>query len=195
MRVAVAVFLAGVLLGAGARADETAEEPAHVPTMAEDGKVLERCVIRERKAVENCIGMIASPCLREADSGGSETQCYGREGGAWLHLVDDYAGRILLHLDNADKKTEFAEAQQAWGDHRDKSCTFVYAFVEGSMAAPMAAACFRTENARRASDLMRLVDHVEDFMRPQPPRPAPKKDAGTPRKSAPPPKPSKSRPQ
>lgn len=153
---ALLISIAGLGAASSARAGDATHEPMSAVAAAEK---LEACAdLRKGQNLNRCLGQISDVCLAKARDNGAQVQCHGRERDAWAALMDKQIKLVATQLDD-DQKKAFEESQAAFIDYRNKSCSFIAAYVDGSMAYPWVAACEAAETARRAQALMKLVSY------------------------------------
>ena len=132
---------------------------------AKDAAVIQKC-IKEKTgrnwAWENCIGIISKPCTKDEGAMTSHEviACDRREQAVWDNILNETYRRLLTKLDET-KQQKLREMQRAWIASRDKSCTFLYDYFEGTMANPMIAACEARETGRRALFLLGFLNDAE----------------------------------
>ncbi len=104
-------------------------------------------------AAESCIGIVSTPCLKEAKSTADMNRCNDREKAVWDDILNETYRRLGKKLD-AEQQGKLRDMQRAWIVSRDKTCGFYWDYYQGTMASPMAAACVNHETARRALFLL-----------------------------------------
>lgn len=137
------VFLAAVLVGGGAVADE-------------DHDYLEACLAaaggRTNAARVTCFGQVSELCLAgTAGTTADMVGCANREFAAWSGLLERAYADVRATQPDA-RLAVVMRAQEAWIVWRDARCS-VYTTFEGSLARPLATLCLAETTARRVSDL------------------------------------------
>jgi uncharacterized protein YecT (DUF1311 family) len=114
-------------------------------------------------AWEQCIGTISEPCSKDEESMApyKVIACYDRERAVWDAILNKSYQALRQALDE-DQQGKLREMQRAWMTSRDKTCEFLYAYFQGTMANPMMAACLARETGRRALYLRGFADDVAD---------------------------------
>lgn len=132
---------------------------AAAPVRAQSGAIAQ-CVATERKADRDgaaCIGKIANPCLDKPEGGSTQGQvaCVRAESKEWDELLTrEY--RALLAEMPAATISKIRDAQRQWLALRNADCALPYLLLEGgTMAQPIAAACYQHRTAERAIQVMR----------------------------------------
>lgn len=128
---------------------------------AEDTRSIESC-IKEKAAKErpeNCIGLIADPCLETpaGQSTAGQAGCYQREQLVWDDILNETYRRLQGQLEGK-LKTQLRDLQRVWIEARKQQCDFYRDVIQGTLAIPIGASCYNTETARRALYLLSLLD-------------------------------------
>ena len=148
----VACAAALILSAAGAWAQ--AEKPA-----PKDAAAVQACLDSERGEEldgARCIGVVADPCLENANSTVDMRECSSRELRVWDVMLNDAYAQVREQLD-AKQQIKLRDMQRAWIASRDKTCAFYYDFHQGTMATPLIAYCMVRETARRTMFLRRFL--------------------------------------
>lgn len=126
---------------------------------ADDEARITQCLSGADGSEEKCISLVSEPCM--ALPGGETTvgitACFRRESKVW----DGMLNRDYQALKRAMSREEFValrDTQRAWIKYRDLKCAYPYTVIKGTIAGNFAASCFNTETARRAIDLKRWRD-------------------------------------
>ena len=86
---------------------------------------------------------------QEGASDRGTADCYRLETAIWDDLLNENYKSLAADLDD-EQKAKLRDMQRAWIAYRDSTCGFYYTKIQGTMAAPMGAACAARETARRA---------------------------------------------
>lgn len=147
-----ACVIAVLMANATAKAESAKPSP-------KDAAAVRACLESERGEEldgARCIGVVADPCLENANSTADMNDCSTREYRVWDALLNDSYGQVRKLLD-AKQQIKLRDAQRAWLASRDKTCQFYWDFHQGSIASPMAAYCMVRETARRVMFLRRFL--------------------------------------
>ena len=126
---------------------------------ADDEARIAQCLSGADGSEEKCISLVSDPCLAlpGGDTTVGITACFRRESRVW----DGMLNRDYQALKRAMSREEFValrDTQRAWIKYRDLKCAYPYAVIKGTIAGNFSASCFNTETARRAIDLKRWRD-------------------------------------
>jgi uncharacterized protein YecT (DUF1311 family) len=157
-RSGIAAVLLCILAALPARAEDDKPDPR-------DAAAIEKCIKAKTGrnwAWESCVGTVSEPCIKDemAMPPSEITACYERERLVWDSILNDSFCRLRAKLEDKQVR-KMREMQRAWITSRDKSCEFLYDYLEGSMANPMIAACQTRETGRRALYLRGFADDRE----------------------------------
>lgn len=126
---------------------------------AQSGAVAQ-CVAAEKKADRDgmaCIDRVANPCLDKPEGNSTQGQvaCIRAEAKQWDALLTTEYRALLAGLPPATV-AKVREAQRQWLALRDADCALPALLLEGgTMAQPIAAACYQRRTAERAIQIMR----------------------------------------
>jgi uncharacterized protein YecT (DUF1311 family) len=156
---AAAVLIFVALLGASPAMAQ--DKPA-----AKDSATIEKCVKTKTGRHwnwEKCIGLISEPCSKNEGSmtPPEVTACADRERAVWDDILNASVRQLTAKLD-AEQVSKLREMQQAWIASRDKTCSFIYDYFEGSMANPMIAHCMSRATGMQALFLRGFADEVAE---------------------------------
>ena len=143
-----------------------------IPALAQDkpnpkdSAAIEKCMKAKTGhnwAWEQCIGLISEPCSKnELSMSPSEVSaCYHREQAVWDDILNKSYQRLREALD-AEQVGKLREMQRAWIASRDKTCSFLMDYFQGSMAYPMIAACVSRATGLQALYLRSFADDVAE---------------------------------
>ena len=158
MRAAAALIFVAVL---GASPAMAQDKPA-----AKDSAAIEKCIKAKTGRHwnwEKCIGLISEPCSKNEGSmtPPEVTACADRERAVWDDILNASVRQLTAKLD-AEQVSKLREMQQAWIASRDKTCSFIYDYFEGSMANPMIAHCMSRATGMQALYLRGFADDVAE---------------------------------
>jgi len=157
-RSGVAAVVVCVLAALPARAQDDKPDPG-------DAAAMQKCIETKTGrnwAWESCVGTVSEPCIKDemAMPPSEIMACYERERLVWDSILNDSFRRLRTKLDDKQVR-KMREMQRAWIASRDKTCSFIYDYFQGSMANTMIAACQTRETGRRALFLLGFADDAE----------------------------------
>jgi len=151
-----ALIVVALLAGAPAFGDDKPD--------AKDAAAIEKCIKAKTGrhwAWEQCIGQISEPCSKDDGTDREVIACQDRERAVWDDILNRSYQALMKTLDD-DQKAKLREMQRAWIASRDKSCTFLYDYFQGTMANPMIAACLARATGMQALYLRGFADDVAE---------------------------------
>jgi uncharacterized protein YecT (DUF1311 family) len=133
---------------------------------AKDAAAIEKCMRAKTGhnwAWEGCIGTVSEPCLKKhpKEVPSDVIACYDREQAVWDDILNKSYQSLRKALDD-DQQVKLRDMQRAWIASRDKNCTFLYDYFQGSMANPMIAACTSRATGMQALHLRGFADDAAD---------------------------------
>jgi uncharacterized protein YecT (DUF1311 family) len=135
---------------------------SEVATRKANAAKLEACLRKRQARPESCLFLLALPCRKKARDNHGEAACYRTESDAWSTVLDAYQLKAEEYLgDEQNKLDELRGSHKAWLEYREKACSFIYSFIDGSMSVPLTSACEARESARRAMYLRQLLDYAD----------------------------------
>ena len=147
-----ALIVVALLVSAPALADDKPDP--------KDAAAIETCIKAKTGrhwAWEQCIGISSEPCAKDDGTDREVIVCEDRERAVWDDILNRSYQALMKALDD-DQKGKLREMQRAWIASRDKSCTFLYDYFQGTMANPMIAACLARATGMQALYLRGFAD-------------------------------------
>jgi len=143
-----------------------------VPALADDkpdpkdAAAIEQCITTKTGhdwAWEQCIGLIGNKCAEHEErvSSADVIECYAREEAVWETILNKSYQALRKALDD-DQIKKMRDMQRAWIASRDKTCSFIYDYFQGTMANPMIAACRARATGLQALFLRSFADDVAE---------------------------------
>ena len=157
MKIVIAAFTLafGVLTGSAAIAQLA---------MPADTKAISDCLTKADDAGQlgnNCIGIVADPCVEKSDKMGARTKaCAARELAVWTALTEGASKRVKAG-GFKDISAALAESDKGWTQLRDKLCPAFDKIEPGFLPAD-GTYCRMQVTAHRALLLRRLGDAVNE---------------------------------
>jgi uncharacterized protein YecT (DUF1311 family) len=147
-----ATLMAAIAFGLSVAA-QSSQAQTRKPTANEVAKIRD-CAARNGDNLDEgerlCLfKLVADPCVGRDANPASTVDCYRAESSIWDGLLNENYKSLLDSLDE-DQAAKARAMQRAWVAYRDTTCQFYDDKIQGSMAAPMHAACVTRETARRA---------------------------------------------
>ncbi|MFO1161164.1 MAG: lysozyme inhibitor LprI family protein [Reyranellaceae bacterium] len=126
-----------------------------------DARTLQACLDREEdKLGRDCIGIIADPCLKSADTSDKAKICSSRELAVWEAQLDAALKKVkkgsFKEIDRA-----VAKSQEAWRTSLKELCP-IFGKVDPGTLPGNATYCLLHETASRALLLRRLGEAVNE---------------------------------